>query len=499
MPIAFNQVPNTVRVPLFYAEFDSSQAALGQTIERSLIVGQMTSAGTATAGTPMLVTSLESARGLFGEGSMAARMVERYLANDGFPELWVLPLADAGGAVSATGTVTFVGTATANGTVSLYIGGRRVQATVATSDSVTTAAAALSNAVNAQVDLPVTASAAVGVVTLSARNGGTVGNGIDLRLNYRGALGNEASPEGFTITLDPMSGGAADPDLTTGLAVLGDEEYDYIVSPYTDSAALDAFDTLLDHVTGRWAPDRLLFGHVFAARAGTLSALSTFGNARNGPHVSVAGINGSPTPVEEIAAAVAGQAAGSLKAQPARPLQTLALTGVLAPAQADRFERDEREILLYDGVATLRVGPGDVVQIERLITTYQSNAQGDPDASWLDVQTSALNKVVVRRLRNLVTTRFGRCALADDGTPLPEGSGMCTPGMVKAAMIAEYGEMEALGWVENSAAFANAIIVERNITDPNRVDVLFPPDLVNQLRVLAVNVRFFQQYPATAA
>ena len=498
MAIGFNQIPSTIRVPLFYAEFDPSRAALGQTVERSLVVGQMLSIGSATAGTPVLVSTLAAARGLFGAGSMAARMVERYLANDGFPELWVLPLDDAGGATDATGTVTITGTATANGTISLYVGGRRVQAGIASGDDPTAAATALTAAVNAATDLAVTAGAAAGVVTLTAKNGGTVGNGTTLQVNYRGALGNEATPAGLSVSIAGMAGGATDPDVAAALAVLGDEEYDYIANPYTDTAALDAFQTLMDHATGRWSPDRLIFGHVFAARSGTLSALSTFGNARNDPHVSVAGINGSPTPVEEIAAAIAGQAAGSLKVAPARPLQTLVLSGVLAPAQADRFTRDEREVLLFDGVATLTVGPGGAVQLERMITTYQKNAFDDPDAAWLDVQTAILNTKIVRRLRSLVTTTFGRCALANDGTALPEGAGMCTPSQIKAAMIAEYGVMERQGWVENTAAFADAIIVERNEIDPNRVDVLFPPDLVNQLRVLAVQVRFFQQYPVAA-
>ena len=36
--------------------------------------------------------------------------------------------------------------------------------------------------------------------------------------------------------------------------------------------------------------------------------------------------------------------------------------------------------------------------------------------------------------------------------------------------------------VENADLFAKYLIVERNQDDPNRLDVLLPPDLVNQLR-----------------
>ena len=42
--------------------------------------------------------------------------------------------------------------------------------------------------------------------------------------------------------------------------------------------------------------------------------------------------------------------------------------------------------------------------------------------------------------------------------------------------------------------FKENLIVERNATDPNRLDVLFPPDLINQLRVFATLVQFRLQY-----
>jgi hypothetical protein len=38
--------------------------------------------------------------------------------------------------------------------------------------------------------------------------------------------------------------------------------------------------------------------------------------------------------------------------------------------------------------------------------------------------------------------------------------------------------------------------VERDVNDPNRVNVLYPPDLINQLRVFAVLAQFRLQYNA---
>ncbi|UGY21517.1 hypothetical protein HU675_0026175 [Bradyrhizobium septentrionale] len=51
-----------------------------------------------------------------------------------------------------------------------------------------------------------------------------------------------------------------------------------------------------------------------------------------------------------------------------------------------------------------------------------------------------------------------------------------------------------VGLVENLAAFKQHLIVERDPNDPNRVNVLYPPDLINQLRIFAVLAQFRLQY-----
>lgn len=71
--------------------------------------------------------------------------------------------------------------------------------------------------------------------------------------------------------------------------------------------------------------------------------------------------------------------------------------------------------------------------------------------------------------------------------------GIVTPRIIKAECVHIYKELEGL--VENSAAFAQALVVERS-ADPNRINAYLPIDVVNQLRVFAANVTTFLQYPA---
>lgn len=65
---------------------------------------------------------------------------------------------------------------------------------------------------------------------------------------------------------------------------------------------------------------------------------------------------------------------------------------------------------------------------------------------------------------------------------------------IRGELGSTYRQLEREGIVENFDLFQKHLIVERNQNDPNRLDVLFPPDYVNQLRVFAVLNQFRLQY-----
>ncbi|WP_233854192.1 phage tail sheath subtilisin-like domain-containing protein [Paraburkholderia sp. HD33-4] len=488
--IPFKQIPQNIRVPLFYAEVDNSQANTGQTTQRALILGQILPTGTAKPDVPAISQGADDAITAGGAGSMLALMLDMYRRNDSFGEVWYLPLADNPAALAATGTVTFNTPPTAPGTVYLYIAGVRIAQPVMPTQTVADIATALVSIIGTTPNLPVSAAAAAGVVTFTALNKGPGGNDIDLRMNYLGTPGGEVTPAGLTYTIAAMAGGATAPDLTNALAALGDMTFDFIVSPYTDTTSLDALKEFLDDITGRWSWQQLLYGHFFAAAPGTLGTLVALGTARNDQHGSIMGFNGSPTPAWLWAAAEAGASANSLRADPALPLQTLPLVGVLAPPVDSRFSLSERNSLLYDGISTFTVADDGTVQIENFITTYQENPYGQPDDSYLEVETLFTLMALLRHLESVVTSKYGRVKLADDGTRFAPGSAVVTPNIIRGDLIAAYQEDEYDGLVQGSDVFAKALIVERNSNNPNRVDVLWPGILIDQLRIFALLAQF---------
>ena len=494
MPISFSSIPANWRMPLYWVELDPSKAGLGTFAGRSLLVGTMLASGTAEPDVPIAVASQAQADALFGPGSMLSGMFKAFYANNWANEVWGLPVAEPAGAAAA-GTITVTTAPTAAGTIDLYIAGINVPVYVAAADTVDIVATSIVEAIEADASLPVTAAAVAGVVTVTAKFKGASSNDINITDSYYGTIGGEQLPVGLTLTYVQPTGGTGDPLFTNAISNLGETEVDYVCMPYTDSTSMLAWETEFGFSdTGRWGFIRQHYGQIFSAKRGIYSDLIAFGETRNCAQTSVLGIEvGSPTPTYQWAAAYTAKAARALLNDPARPLQTLSLDSCLPARSHYRFLLSELNGLAYGGIATQRTMT-TVPVIMRESTTYTKNLYGNTDDAYELVTTLATLTKLLRNQRQAITSKFPRHKLADDGTRFGQGQAIVTPKIIKAELVAEYRIDEFNGLVENGKAFKTHLIVERDPNDPNRVNVLYPPDLVNQLRVFAVLAQFRLQY-----
>jgi phage tail sheath gpL-like len=480
-------------------EVDSSMAGLPQLGLRALLVGTMITPGDASPNVPIAVGSQAQADKHFGEGSELSRMFRAYYSNNFANEVWGLPVAEPVGGIAATGTITVTTAPSAAGTIHLYIAGDHVPVNVGASDTIATIATNIASAINALFELPVSATAATGTVTLTAMWKGASGNDITVSLNYYGTIGGEILPAGLVMTLPAtglLAGGTGVPVFTTAISNMGETPFEYVAMPYTDSTSMLAWEQEFGFSdTGRWGWMRELFGHVFSAKRGLYSDLITFGMTRNSGVMSVMGFETlSPSPAFEWTAAYCAKAQRALVNDPARPLQTLSLNNIkLAPSQS-RFKFNELNALAEAGIAIEKPGSDNQPMIAREQTTYQLNLYGQSDDAYELVTTLATLARVLRNQRQAITSKFGRCKLADDGTRFGPGQAIVTPGVIKAELIAQYQVDMFEGLVENLNAFKNHLLVERDSNDPNRMNVLYPPDLINQLRIFAVLAQFRLQY-----
>jgi phage tail sheath gpL-like len=464
--ISFASIPSSIRKPGRYAEFNTALAVrtLPGNLQRTLIIGQRLVAGTVAAGVPVDVFSDLEAATYFGRGSIAHLMVRAALAANPYLSLQVIALDDAGASVAATNTVTITGTATAAGVVTVAVGDVLVQIAVSATDVATAIAAALKAQFDAQPDLPVSASVAAGVVTLTAKNKGTLGNGLK--------VSSTSTAAGVTVANTAPASGATDPTLATALAAVFASGHNIIVCPYIDSTSLTALRTHLDAVSGPLEKRGAIgvFAHV-----GTLAQATTLAPTVNSGRIAGLLVPNAAENGYEVAAAWASVIAS--EEDPAMPLNTLGLTGIAAVPLVNRLSRTEQEAALNNGVAPSEVGPGEVVQIVRAITTYVKDAGGTPDISLLDLTT----------IRSL---DYGRKAIVDR-LSLRFARGKNTArrrAQIREEVLDVMYKLEELEIWEAVKENEDGVIVETDLQDPTRVNVRIPADVVNGLHVLAMRI-----------
>jgi phage tail sheath gpL-like len=503
--ITFNNIPDTIRTPGVFAEIDNSRALQGLVANphKVLIIGDgIVGEGSKPTLTLEAITRDNLADGYFGVGSPLARMCNFFKDNNPNTELYGIRIS--GGTAQASARINFsvllshAGiVSTNNEVVKMLLNGKKAHVTLTSNWSAEDIASAYETLINGDSTYGFTATRTSGVaeshiLQISAVFSGELGNYGDVRFNY---YEGESWPTCFddvvaiASVVSGFEGGTGNPDLGDIWAVIENEQFQHIIQPYIDSGNLTEIE---DEMADRFKPLEDKGGHGYTCVRGAQASCTTLGNLRNSPHNTIMGVYNSPTPPEEWAAALGAQASKNLENDPARPLHYLVLDGVLPPPQVDRFTQTERNILLYDGIATYIVDGAGNVMIERCITTYQTNAAGVIDPSYLDIQTLFTLIEIRYQFKARMLTRFiiPRFKLADDTFPVKPGSYVVTPKTIKQEIIALFTLLYANGLIENIDDFINNLVVERDSADRNRVNVLLPPDLINQFRILAAQIGF---------
>ncbi len=472
-------------------EFDNSQANTATQNQRALLIGQILASGTATPNMPVQAYSQAQVDGLCGANSMLALMYATYRLMDPQGELWLGPVSDASGGTAASGTIVFTGPATAAGTLALYVMGVSVPVPVNLGDTASIIAGNVAAAINAAVGISCTAAATTATVTLTALHKGLAQNDIDIRLNYIGVQAAEVTPPGVVATITAFAGGATNPALTTLLANLATQLYDFIALPYTDPTSLNALQSFLSDSSGRWSAETMQYGHVFAAYNGTYSSRTTFGTTRNDQHCSILGYYGSPTPAWLEAADWCAAHVIRIRVNPAQGLSTQAL-GLLPPQLALRDTPGERNTLLFDGISTFTVDNAGICRIDRSITTYQQNASGQPDNSYLPTNLLFQAMYAARYITAQLTSQFiasGKILVAN-GTPIGPGSPATTPNAILGAVVGIYAYLCSIFVVQNPQTFAQNATA--TIGTKGQVLLFLPLDFSDQVINIAILARFIQ-------
>ena len=475
--IFFDQIPNGLRKPGVYVEFNNKLAVRGlpANAQKVCIIGQKTVSGSLAVLTPTKIFSEADAVLYAGNGSMMHRMVKAAYAAYPYLDLTIVNLADHGSGVSATGTNNFTGPATGAGLLVQQIGKDKIEVAIASGETATEIATALVAAITARPDLPVTAANSAGVVTFTAKNKGTLGNQIKLL--------STVSAAGVTSTIVAMASGATDPDLSTALTAIYAAKFDIIVSPYNNLSNLTTLASysgssaalLKAHIDSVSGPLEQRRCRAVIAHTATVALSTTLAASLNSERIMLVLDRGIMTHSVELAAAAA--AVWASMSDPAQPLNYKAIPGIDAPVIANRLSRAEQETLLANGVTPLAVSTSEATYFVRAVTTYTVNASSTPDISYLDVTTITSLDYGDLAIRTRIQTRF----------PAPKKT-LRTRKAIRSEILAVMKDLEAAEIWRDIDAYSDQLVIEDDATDPARWNVLIPAPVVPGAHILAMQL-----------
>jgi hypothetical protein len=469
--------------PKVTAALRAAGVTAGLTPEKLLFVGQQ-NGGTAVSGAltqNILADGAEDT--LFGADSPLAAAIRRARRRNGVTQFDAIGLDDNGAGNDASGDFTVgSGPATEDGTLEVYVGSKKFNAyTIAVSDTdtATIVGDAIEAAINADPTAMVTATNTAGNVVLEAKNAGTFGNTIGLKVD--GAVG------GLTVSIGIMRLGATDPVLTGVFDVVGNERYQGIVWQFDQDLA-----ELTDFLDPRFnVTNNILDGRGFVGMTDTfanhLTALGTE-NSRSlsintdkeiddtARHEGPAILEIPFVKVAEFAAiralrrtedATLGDLVISRSArdsfggpwQNSKPYFNTPFPDLLVPDAGDSFTDVEIDQLRDAGGWVIDANrPFTAVIAGEVVTTYKTDSAGNPDPTfgylnYVDTSTAAREYIVNNTRAKYPQYRATSGALINDVDSANEAS--------VAAFVAELNaDLGDLGLVNTGVGSIDGVLVD---------------------------------------
>jgi len=311
MSIEVTGIPANYATPgdFMQLSFGVGQAGIGTGQYAALLIGNMTSSGSATHSTvvygPSSTVPMQSETdviALFGPGSELHRMWRRFRRVNTTTPLYAIATSDSGGTASST-TIVLATNATANATLRVWHGDDVCDSTIVSGDTPTTAGDKLVIAINNKTEWPFTAANATGTVTLTSKCKTPRAN----ELRVKAAIVLPTGTIAMTVTPNDTStaftSGATEDSWTTALATILPTRYYYIVSPSTNLSGTN-FDDLVTQVLSQALPATGIRQRVIAASVDTQANASTVAanSGINNPRVQISQLYKSEWTAGEMAA-----------------------------------------------------------------------------------------------------------------------------------------------------------------------------------------------------
>lgn len=433
-------VPLALKLPRVNVQvlFGASPSGAGGGPRKILILGNKTSAGSATVDTEVFAINVDDdAKTKGGSGSEIHLMAKALRKKYPFATLYGIAVTEASGSKAAQ-TLTITTTATADGNVTVYIHGVPVNVFVRSGDAVGTQATNIAAAISARTeDLCVTASAALGVVTITFKHNGTRGNTTMLRVV------NDSTGSTYALGASTLASGTGDDSLTAALATANTSRYHYYVAAHIKQTQLVAIQSQLSTAAGPLVGKRQ---QAISASTSSLGSTTTIAQALNEPRFQLLWQpNGENLPCQ-IAAAWAGMRALAESTSISTNLSSMNPDAVdfgdvisAQPSEADWVTDSQANTALDAGITPVQVRGFDRhAYVPLSITTHSLDSNSNPDTRTVCTNMVTVPDAFADEFASWVPSEFPNKTLVPDveagDDPRPANS--VSPGDIKSKWFA---------------------------------------------------------------
>lgn len=453
--------------------------------QRVAVVGQGNTASVYSNAKQQVTSALQVAE-TYGYGSplhLACRQLFPVNGDGvGTIPVTVYPLDDDGAGVAAAGTITPSGTQTEAASYIVKVNNISSEPfTIAASASVADRTAAITAAINAVLEMPVTAVDNITGVGLTAKWKGTSGN--DLFVEVEGS-----TTAGTSFAIVQPTGGLVNPDVQDGLDLVGDVWETMVLNCLEtgDSTALNTYQTFGD---GRWGALTRKPLIVFSgSNDTTVSAAIAVPDARKTDKINAQlvapGSNDLPL---VIAARQLARIVKVANNNPPVDYGGQQATGLVPGADGDQWDYAERDQAVKGGSSTVEVRDG-VVTIGDVVTFY--HPAGDPLPAYRFV-------VDIVRLQNILYNLNLIFAAAEwDGAPLiPDDQPTSNraakkPKTARAAVAAMLDSLGLEAIISDPETAKANTLAEIDSQNPKRLNLVVPVQLSGNTNVKSIDLEF---------
>lgn len=459
--------------------FGASPNGAGGNTRKVLLLGNKTSAGSATVDTEkVLLTSLNDSATYHGSGSELYLMAAAAFLKAPAATIEAIAVTEATG-TKATATITVANAATGSGTAKFYIHGVEIAVAVFSGDSANTIAANINAEINAKGSLLNVTSAVVGaVVTVTARHNGTRGNLIKIRKLIDASI----TATTFTLSAAALSTGSGVDSLTAALATAATSRMHYYALASVDTTAIQAVQTQCDTMAGPLVGKRQVFVWASHDTLGTATTQVEALNEERGQCVWAYQFETLPCVIAAAWAAmrsVAESESISVNLSSFNPNAVDLWPAVKPPPSEGNWCTDSTCNSALDvGLTPIQVREGDKHPFVAMsITTHSNDASGNPDTRTLTTNYVQVPDLFADDFAAWVPSTFPNMKLRADQASgddqLPPN--VTTPGVVKAMwQDVARRDYEGKGHINDLDADYASWAFNLSSANPNRLNATIP-------------------------